>query len=68
MSADNFIAILKTKDNKFIGYNCSASMDYESIEDYKNGYKEFEADSIEEAIKKAQAVEICEYGYTFVNL
>ena len=29
MSADNFIGILKCKDGKYRGYNCSASTEYD---------------------------------------
>lgn len=67
MSSDNFIAIVK-ENKKYIGYNCSASQSYSKISDYKKCFREFECASVKKAIKKAQEVWPCEYGYRFVNL
>jgi hypothetical protein len=68
MSADNFLAIIQESDGSFAAYDCSASLDYHDVEDYRDGYLVFEAKDIEEAIRKAEFFRLCEYGYHFVNL
>jgi len=72
MSADNFLAIVQEPDDSFTAYDCSASVDYEDIEDYRRGYEAFKADDVMEAVQKAQAYSAGglspEYGYRFVNL
>jgi len=72
MSADNFLAIIQESDGSFTAYDCSASMDYEDIEDYRNGYEAFKAGDVVEAVQRAQAYSAGgispEYGYRFVNL
>ena len=67
MSEDGYTSIIKGKDGKFRGYSCCASMDYETQEDIEKNVVEFVADTVEEAIKKAQTI-WHEYGYSFYNL
>lgn len=65
MSADNIIAIFDDDDGKYRGYDRSMSQ----IDDYdkKNrGYLLFTAETMEEAVKKAQG-EYAEYGFYFVS-
>jgi len=66
MSLDNFIAIVKI-GKKYIGYECCASIEYNSLEDYQQEPIVFRANSLKEAIIAAQQ-ETTEYGYCFVNL
>jgi len=73
MSANNFLAIWKDEDNNFRGYDVSIEGEIEVnpffyIKKYR---PDFVANTIEEAIKKAEeymSKEIVEYGYRFVNL
>ena len=67
MSEDGHTMIIKGKDGKYRGYSCWASMDYPTKKSIEEGYLEFTANSLEEAIKKAQK-EHHEYGYSFYNL
>ena len=55
MSADNFLAIVQEPDDSFTAYDCSASVDYEDVEDYRRGYEAFKAGDVMEAVQKAQA-------------
>ena len=66
MSLDNFIAIVKI-GGKYIGYDCCASLEYNSVEDYQQEPIIFQATRLQEAIIAAQQ-ETTEYGYCFVNL
>uniref|UniRef100_A0A6M3M6E9 Uncharacterized protein n=1 Tax=viral metagenome TaxID=1070528 RepID=A0A6M3M6E9_9ZZZZ len=70
MSRDDIIFIVKV-GNKFFGFNImlSAIPEVGASLDYiiNKGWFKFEADSVEEAILKAQK-ESTEYGYEFVNL
>jgi hypothetical protein len=68
MSADNYLAIRKEKDGKFRAYDLSASCHYN---DKMCKHSVFEANTIEEAVRKAQQYcwdNIVEYGYNFINL
>ena len=67
MSADNFMAILK-KDDKYVGYHCSASLHYPLRKCYSCiGTKYFEVASIEKAIIKSENFGYLEYGYRFID-
>jgi hypothetical protein len=68
MSYDNFLAIIQEPDGSFTAYDCSASMDWKTIEDYRNGEWVFNAADVEEAVRKAEFYRPCEYGYHFVSL
>jgi hypothetical protein len=68
MSEDNYLAIRKEKDNKFRAYDLSASCDHS---DKACKHSVFEADTVEEAVKKAQDYcwnNMVEYGFNFINL
>lgn len=67
MSADNYMVIFKDPDGKYRGYICSASIEYQNYEEMREGKPDFEVNTIEEAIQKAQE-EYTEYGYEFINL
>ena len=67
MSADNFVAI-KYEDGKYKGYECCASLDYNSLLDYEQqGNKCFVADTWQEAVDAADDIN-AEYGYQFVSV
>ena len=66
MSSDNFMAIIY-ENGAYHGYHCSASLDYDTIEDYKHGTWSFDAATPVEAIEKCGAMYL-EYGYEFVNM
>lgn len=68
LNSNNFIAIVKRSNNEFIGYDCSASLDYCSVKDYvSNGKRVFKARTKQEAIEFAYNVDFCEFGFFFVN-
>jgi hypothetical protein len=67
MSEDGYTMIIKGDDGKYRGYSLSASCDYDSREDIEKEPLEFEADSVENAIKEAQSI-YHEYGFNFYNL
>lgn len=62
MSADNYISIVQGKDGKFRGYMAFASDD---MSDVSGGTVEFEADDLENAVRKAQGIRT-EYGFEVV--
>jgi len=72
MSADNFLAVLKI-GRRYIGYHCSASMDYPQDACYRCiGSKDFNVGTMEEAVDccenfNSDGMGMLEYGYHFVN-
>jgi len=73
MSVDDFMAVLHEEGGKWVGYHCSASMQYPQQTCYRClGTRRFRVDSMKDAIIECQQFDeggygYLEYGYFFVN-